>query len=333
MTRLALLLALLLPATAGAQVAAAGAWSPPVDGVSVRLVAPRAAFVEGGDTGRQAEARLALAVELKNTTARAQQVKVIHYAVFELAWEIAAADGTRWTPTFFPPSPPPPGDRTVKLVLKPGEERRWLNLHGISGFSRQGEPPPQGRWFQVLPAGRYRVLLKGVPLPGRKPALQPGPVEIVVRPANEPVGGLQLQLAVAPTTTTFAPAPGRTAPVRVTLVAANVGSTPLRVAPGDLYRRFCDWELHGSYGSTAVESAKPRPAAAGEYVTLKPGARAALTPDQLFPGTLGSRHITVSGRGWYQLRAFCDRPAREPCPAPDCWAGKISSNIVWLQVR
>ena len=329
---LALLVAMLAPATTWAG-AVTGAWSPPVDGVSARLVATNGTFLEGGDTGRDAEARLELAVDLKNTTAKEKKLKVIHYAVFELGWEITAADGTRWTPTFFPPSPPPPGDRSVKLVLKAGEERRWLHLHGISGFNRADEPPQDRRWFQVLPAGRYRVQLKGVPLPGHKQALQPGPIEIVVRPVDRRVGGLLLQLAVERPTTTLHASTGRVDPVHLTLVAVNVGGKPLRLAPRDLLRRFCDWDVQGSYSGTASGERKPRPAGADEYVALRPGARATLTADQLFPGALGSRQITVSGRGWYQLRASCDRPAEEPCPVPDCWSGRISSNIVWLRVR
>jgi hypothetical protein len=334
MTRLALLVALLVPAAAAAAGRpVAGAWSPAADGVSARLVAERTTFVEGGDTGRDVQARLALALDLKNTTGKAKQLRVMPYAAFELTWEIVAADGTRWNPTFFPPGPPPPGDRTVKLALKAGEERRWVSLHGMSGFTRQGEPPPDGRWFQVLPAGRYRVQVKGVALTSPKVTLQPGPIEIVVQPANEPVSGLQLVLSLERAVTTFHAAAGRVDPVRLTLVAVNVGTKPLRLAPDDLLRRFVDFDVQGSYSSTAASRGPGIQSTSIIYQVLKPGERLTLSADLVFPGTLGSRRISVSSRGWYQLRALGDRPAKEACPTTECWSGRISSNIVWLRVR
>ena len=217
-----------------------GVWSQPVDGVRVRLIANRATFVEGGDTGREVEARPEFAVDIWNESQTAKKLRVMPWAAFELTWEIVGADGTRWRPTFFPPGPPPPGDRSVKLVLKPGEQRRWLGLHGISGFNRVDEPPPDGRWFQVLPAGRYAVRLAGVSVAGLKPPLSPGPVEIVVRPADEPAGGLKLALAAERAATTFRAAAGTVDPVRLTVIAVNVGTKPLRIAPRDLLRRFVD---------------------------------------------------------------------------------------------
>jgi hypothetical protein len=319
-----------LPAAAADAV---GAWAPAVDGVSVRLVAERATFVEGGDTGRDAEARLGLSLEIKNTTAKEKKLRVMPYAAFELTWEIACADGTRWQPTFFPPGPPPPGDRSVKLVLKPGEERRWLGQHGISGFTRVDEPPPDGRWFQVLPAGFYRVRLQGVSIAGLKTPLTPGPVEIGVRPVDVPVGGLQLVLSADRPTTALRAAAGTVDPVRLTLVAVNVGKKPLRLCPRDLLARFVDYDVQGSYSSTAARRGSPSPASAADYRVLLPGERLTLTADQVFPCALGSRKIIVSSRGWYQLRALGDRPAKEACPATECWSGRISSNIVWLRVR
>jgi hypothetical protein len=322
------------PAAAGAAGGpVTGVWSQPVDGVRVRLIANRATFLEGGDTGREVEARPEFTVDIWNESQKAKKLRVMPWAAFELTWEIVGADGTRWRPTFFPPGPPPPGDRSAKLVLKPGEQRRWLSLHGISGFNRMDEPPPDGRWFQVLPAGRYAVRLAGVAVGGLKPPLSPGPVEIVVRPADEPAGGLKLALAAERAATTLRAAAGTVDPVRLTVSAVNVGGKPLRIAPRDLLRRFVDYDLQGSFSSTAARRGAAPPATAADYRVLRPGERVTLTVDQVFPGALGSRQISVSGRGWYQLRAICDRSAKEPCPAADCWSGRISSNIVWLRVK
>jgi hypothetical protein len=174
----------------------------------------------------------------------------------------------------------------------------------------------------VLPPGRRRR--------GHAPPLLSAPKAATSLPAISFV--LERSRPERPTTTLHASS-GRVDPVRLTLVAMNVGGQPLRLAPRDLLLRFCEWDVQGSHSSTGSTERKPRPAGADEYVALRTGARATLTSDQLFPGTLGARQIKVSGRGWYQLRAVCDRPAREPCPAPDCWAGKISSNIVWLRIK
>lgn len=119
--------------------------------------------------------RLDAVIHVRNVGQREITVEGALPLAHQLEWQLRAADGAAWQPTFYPPPMPRAGGPPRRsLVLAPGEEVPFCNLHGISGFQRPGSDT-----FGPLPPGRYEVVVSGLRLGDTRFAAPP--VTLVVR--------------------------------------------------------------------------------------------------------------------------------------------------------
>lgn len=149
----------------------------PTDGLSVRLVLDHPTMPANAQPATDERARLDATLFLRNDRPTPETVETVIPAAFECEWRLTAADGSVWRPTFLPPPMPRPGGRPRVTVRVPAHgEAEVAPLHGISGFTAEGDPAAERR---PLPEGTYQVVVSEIRL-GDRTYVAP-PVTLTVR--------------------------------------------------------------------------------------------------------------------------------------------------------
>ena len=284
---------------------------PAVDGVALALVPSKRRFVEGLAIEGQL---LSLELHIKNVGKR-RRVITLSDAPVNPDLDFTDGKGARYTPTFLPPPMPRPGGpRRRKHTLAPGQ---WLGIGAVetfSGFTRAGQ---KGRWYPMLPAGRYRVRARAVSVAGVKGKLNSDRPRIEVQRADVPVNGLRLALRARRPVVR----PGK--PTQLAIVFSNTGKRPLTL---DLARGRLELEVRGS--SVSYGRADHRPAPRDLRPVIRRGGRLRFTLP--FPGIVGERAFELGGRGWYWLLLSFKSPA-DASARP--WSGEVRSRPLWIEAR
>ena len=311
------------------------AWSKPVGGFAVLLAPDNPRMVEGAEPSRDTGARMDFILLLRNVSKRTQSFHRRWVGAFQLKWSITDSAGRKYAPTFLPPPMPRKrrGPPPKLLRLAPGQAVVYGRLHGISGF-RSLSKPVRGRWYGVLPAGSYTVVARGIPVGWVKGKLTSGPTRITVLPADRPVHWLKLELRADRHQTHITG--GRTVtPVGLELTFSNVGKLPITLDVHDLEWSRLEPRIRGNLASSRRRRSSPpkRKPGGGIYI-LRPGKKLVRKGLQV-PGGLGSRNYSFTSAGWYQIRLEYHKPGPAGVP-PDrlgYWAGRVSSNVVWIKIK
>ena len=308
------------------------------EGIAVSLQPRNTMLMENGEPSQDADARLDLSIVVTNVTDRTVTIALPRqrgYFASRFQWEITKSDGTKWTPTFLPPPFPSaePVEPLENHSLKPNESYVFGHISGISGVRKADGSDPI--WYRVPPAGSYTLLAKGVVL-GTKPGPRTVSGKFDVRPANEPVNGLQLSIETDATG-------GQGAAVRsLNLTFRNVGDQPLKLDVYDLVWSRLSAQIQGKQIAVQqINSKRQMPkAVAKDYPTVAPGESYTFPAAIAFPDELGGCRYrlaedTIPYRVWilYKVPELnAEAGVGDKRLAAGRWTGTAVSNEIRLTI-
>jgi len=159
------------------------AWGESKNGLAVRLLPSVCRFYENDDMSTNEHSRLDFELEVKNVSGKPLMLRNPAESGNQadtLEWEIRNKQGELFRPTFVPPPMPSPGSKpsSVATVLQPDEILNYTAIHGVSGFTKEGDNSRQS--VMMLPVGDYELVIKNLRVAGSSETFVSNKVKITV---------------------------------------------------------------------------------------------------------------------------------------------------------